>query len=101
MYGNVIIILIYHHQRNIDLIRNIFIFLFMMQIAIHGSIGLNFLLLEKASAVADCLENQFTPHYLCVEVHSWQVEATVQALLEAIEDPPPLLKEKDHVTYKN
>jgi hypothetical protein len=58
-----------------------------------------FLLLEKSSAVADRLENQFTPHYLCVGMHSRQVEAAVQALLKAIEDPNP--KGKDHVPYRN
>jgi hypothetical protein len=37
--------------------------------AIHGHLGLKFLLLAKANAVADCLETQFTPHDLCDESH--------------------------------
>jgi hypothetical protein len=36
---------------------------------ISGPLGLKFLPLEKASAVADCLENQFTPHDFCDENH--------------------------------
>jgi hypothetical protein len=32
--------------------------------AIHGPFGLTFYPLEKAKAIADCLENQFTPHDL-------------------------------------
>jgi hypothetical protein len=33
--------------------------------AIHSPLGLTFLLSEKANAIADCLENQFTTHDLC------------------------------------
>jgi hypothetical protein len=51
--------------------------------AIHGPLGLQFLPLEKANAIADCLENQLTPHVLCDENHERRVEARVQALLEA------------------
>jgi hypothetical protein len=47
----------------------------------------------KAAAIADCLENQFTPHDLCDENHKWRVEASVQALLEAA-DYTPLEKVK-------
>jgi hypothetical protein len=57
--------------------------------AIHGPLGLKFLPLEKANAIADCLENQFTPHDLCEENHGRQVEARVQALLEAVDNNPP------------
>jgi hypothetical protein len=35
--------------------------------AIHGPFGLTFHPLEKANAIADCLENQFTPHGLSDE----------------------------------
>jgi hypothetical protein len=47
--------------------------------------------MDKANAIADCLENQFTPHDLCDENHERRVEARVQALLEAEdnEGPPP------------
>jgi hypothetical protein len=38
---------------------------------------------DKANAIADCLENQFTPHDLFDENHERRVEARVQALLEA------------------
>jgi hypothetical protein len=51
----------------------------------HGPFGY-FHLLEKANAIADCLENQFTPHYLCDENHKQQVEARVHALLQAIDN---------------
>jgi hypothetical protein len=57
--------------------------------AIHGPFGLTFHPLEKANATADCLENQFTPHYLCDENHKQQVEARVQALLPAVDNKPP------------
>jgi hypothetical protein len=53
-------------------------------IAIHGLLGLNYHPVDKADAIADCLENQFTPHDLCEENHERQVEARVQALLEAV-----------------
>jgi hypothetical protein len=57
--------------------------------AIHGSLGLTFHPLEKANAIADCLENQLTPHDLCDESHKRQVEARVQTLLEAVDNNPP------------
>jgi hypothetical protein len=42
---------------------------------------------DKANAIADCLENQFTAHNVCEENHE---ETRVQALLEAVDsDPPP------------
>jgi hypothetical protein len=43
---------------------------------------------SKAKAIADCLENQFTPHDLCEENHERRVEARVQALLEAVDSDP-------------
>jgi hypothetical protein len=58
--------------------------------AIHGPSGPKFQPVDKANAIADCLEKQFTPHKLCYENHERQVEATVQALLVAVvNDPPP------------
>jgi hypothetical protein len=33
--------------------------------AIHGPFGLTFHPLDRANAIADCLENQFTPNDLC------------------------------------
>jgi hypothetical protein len=48
--------------------------------AIHGASGLKFHLSEKANAIADCLEVQFTPHDLCDENHEQGVKARVQAL---------------------
>jgi hypothetical protein len=56
--------------------------------AIHGLLGLNYHPEDKANAIADCLENQFTPHDLCDENHEERVEATVQALLEAADNNP-------------
>jgi hypothetical protein len=35
--------------------------------AIHGFSGLKFYPTEKANAIADCLEIQFTPHDLCIK----------------------------------
>jgi hypothetical protein len=43
---------------------------------------------EKANAIVDCLENQFTPHDMCDENHEQRVEAKVQALLEAADNNP-------------
>jgi hypothetical protein len=57
--------------------------------AIHGPSGLKFHPSEKAKAIADCLENEITPHELCDESHERRVEAGVQALLEAVDSKPP------------
>jgi hypothetical protein len=35
----------------------------------HGPLGPKFQLVDKANAVADCLEKQFTPHKLCDKNH--------------------------------
>jgi hypothetical protein len=56
--------------------------------AIHVPSGLKFLPLEKANAIDDCLENQFTPHDLCDENYERRVKARVQALLEAVDSNP-------------
>jgi hypothetical protein len=37
--------------------------------AIHGPLGIKFHPLEKANAIAGCLEKQFTPYDLCEENH--------------------------------
>jgi hypothetical protein len=42
-----------------------------------------------ANEIADCLENQFTPHDLCDGNHERRVEASVQALLEAVDNKLP------------
>jgi hypothetical protein len=44
--------------------------------------------MDKANAIADCLENLFTPHDLCDENHKRRVEARFQDILE-VEDGPP------------
>jgi hypothetical protein len=44
---------------------------------------------EKANAIADCLENQFTHHDLSDENHGRRVETRVQALLEPVDNKPP------------
>jgi hypothetical protein len=44
---------------------------------------------EKASAIADCLKIQFTPHDLCDDNHEQRVEARVQTLLQAVDNNPP------------
>jgi hypothetical protein len=58
--------------------------------AIHGTLGLNYHPVDKANAIADCLENQFTRHDLCDENQEQRVKANVQDLLEAVNsDPSP------------
>jgi hypothetical protein len=57
--------------------------------AIHGSSGIKFHPLEKANAIADCLENLFALHDLCDYNHERRVEARVQALLETVDNSPP------------
>jgi hypothetical protein len=57
--------------------------------AIHGLLGLKYHPEDKANAIADCLENQFTLHDLCEENHERRVEARVEALLEAAESDSP------------
>jgi hypothetical protein len=57
--------------------------------AIHGAPGHKFHPRDKANAIADCLENRFTPHDLCDENHERRVEARVQSLLEAEENNAP------------
>jgi hypothetical protein len=56
--------------------------------AIHGLLGLEYHPEHKANAIADCLENQFTPHDLCDENHERRVEARVQALFKAADNNP-------------
>jgi hypothetical protein len=51
--------------------------------AIHCLLGLKYHPEDKAKAIADCSESQFTPHDLCDENHERLLEARVQALLEA------------------
>jgi hypothetical protein len=56
--------------------------------AIHGILGLKYHQLQKANAIADCLENEFTTNDLCDENHERRVEARVQALLESVDNSP-------------
>jgi hypothetical protein len=57
--------------------------------AIHGPLGFTFHPLEKANAIAGCLENQFTSHKLCDENYKLRVEASVQVLIETVGNDPP------------
>jgi hypothetical protein len=57
--------------------------------AIPGLLGLKYHPVDKANAIADCLENQFTLHDLCEKNHERRVEAGVQALLEVADSDPP------------
>jgi hypothetical protein len=57
--------------------------------AIHGLLGLQYHPVDKTNETADCLENQFTTRQMCEENHERQVEARVQALLEAVDSDPP------------
>jgi hypothetical protein len=56
---------------------------------IRGPSGLKFQPSEKANAIANCLENQFTHHDLCDEIYEQRVGARVQTLLEAADNKPP------------
>jgi hypothetical protein len=56
---------------------------------IHGPSGPKLYPSEKADTIADCLENQFTPHDLCDYNHERRVEARVQALFETVDNSPP------------
>ena len=57
--------------------------------AIHGFTGLKFYPKDKANAIADCLEKQFTPHELCEVNHEQRVEAKIQALRKSVDDNAP------------
>jgi hypothetical protein len=57
--------------------------------AIHDPAGIKIHLSEKANAIADIFENQFTHHDLCDENNEGLVEARVQILLEAVDNKPP------------
>jgi hypothetical protein len=59
------------------------------QLHIHGPSGLKCHPFERANAIADCLDNQFTHHDLCDKNNERQVEASVQTLLEAVDNKPP------------
>jgi hypothetical protein len=54
--------------------------------AVHGHLGITYHPNEKAKAVVDCLEKQFTSHDLRDENHERHVKTTVQALLESADD---------------
>jgi hypothetical protein len=56
---------------------------------LHGLLDLKYHPEDKANAIVDCLENQFTPHDLFDENHEQRVEAGVQALIEAADSDPP------------
>jgi hypothetical protein len=56
--------------------------------AIHCASGLKFHPSDKANAIADTLEFQFTPHDLCDENHERRVEADVQTLLHTVDTTP-------------
>jgi hypothetical protein len=56
--------------------------------AIHGHLGTKCQPTEKANTIADCLENNFTPHDLYDGNHKWWLETSVQALLEVVDDTP-------------
>jgi hypothetical protein len=56
--------------------------------AIDGPSGLKFHPSEKANAIANCLENQFTHHDLRDEIQRRRVEDKVQTLLEVVDNNP-------------
>jgi hypothetical protein len=48
-------------------------------------LGRLFYPIDKANAIANCLQNQFTAHNLCDCDHGQKVKTTVQALLATVE----------------
>jgi hypothetical protein len=56
--------------------------------AIHGPLGITDHPNEKAKAIADYLENQFTSHDPCDGNNEGQVATTVQALLASVDNIP-------------
>jgi hypothetical protein len=48
---------------------------------VHGPLRITYHPNKKANTIADCLENHFTSHDLCDEIHEQRVETRVQALL--------------------
>jgi hypothetical protein len=56
--------------------------------AVHGPLGLTYHTNEKANTIADCLENQFTSHYLCDENHEGRMKTRAQALIASVVDTP-------------
>jgi hypothetical protein len=51
--------------------------------------------MDKANAIADCLEYQFTPHDLIDEILERRVEGRIQTLLEDVDNEfPPHTKNK-------
>jgi hypothetical protein len=65
----------------------------------HEHLGITYHPSEKASVIADYLENQFTSHEPRYEHHERQVETTVEALLASVSGTP--LGKQDLVTYIN
>jgi hypothetical protein len=47
--------------------------------AIQGPLGFKYQPIDKANAIAEYFETQFTPHDLCDKNHKRRVEARVQA----------------------
>jgi hypothetical protein len=56
--------------------------------AVRGPLEITYHPNEKANAIADCLENNFTSHDLCDENHERRAETRVQVLLPSVDDTP-------------
>jgi hypothetical protein len=56
--------------------------------AVHGPLGITYNPNEKANAIADCLENQFTPHDVCDENHERRMGTRIKALPVSVDDTP-------------
>jgi len=52
--------------------------------AIQELYGLKFLPMDKANATAGCLENRFTPHGLCDELHEELLQGEVKTPIERV-----------------
>jgi hypothetical protein len=67
---------------------------------IHGPSSCKYHPIERASAIADGLENQFTPYDLCDDKHEWRIQVRFQSVLEAVDNNPPL-NESGHLLPRN
>jgi hypothetical protein len=57
---------------------------------IHSPLGHIFYPFDKASIIADCVENQFRARELCDSDHRRHVQAKVEALLATVDEDTPV-----------
>jgi hypothetical protein len=57
-------------------------------IALQGHLGITYHPNDKHSTISDCLENQFTFHYLCDENHERWVDTRVEDMVTSVDKNP-------------